>query len=166
MKADEKAANPHEQEVKSRLDVPKSWSHRLAHFTIGFLGSVGFLCFIVIFFIVWIDWNLNHFPHLKPFDPFPFPILTMVVSLFAIILSVTVLISQNRQSRIEKLRQQVEFEVNVRAENEITKVLSMLHDIQKRLKMENRVDEELEEMKEKLDINDLHAKLNDLEKEE
>jgi uncharacterized membrane protein len=83
----------------------------------------------------------------------------MVVSIFAIILSVSVLISQNRQRRLEKVRQEVEFAVNVRSEAEITKMLSMLHAIQKKLGMKNE-DQELEAMKEKLDIRQLHQKLD------
>ncbi len=152
-----------QQEVKAKLDIPQTYSHRIANFMIGAFGSMGFLCLIVIFFVVWIDWNLDFLPHLTPFDPFPFPILTMAVSMFAIILSITVLIGQNRQNKIEKIRQQLEFEVNVRAENEITKMLAMLHDIQKKLGIEQPHDQELEEMKEKLDIQELHQKLDDME---
>ncbi|GAB2702442.1 DUF1003 domain-containing protein [Mucilaginibacter koreensis] len=161
------AENKQEPEapVKSKLDIPKSYSHRIANFLIGAFGSMAFLFIIIAFFVFWIDWNLNLITNFKPFDPFPFPILTMAVSMFAIILSITVLISQNRQNRIEKIRQQVEFEVNVRAENEITKVLTMLHDIQKKLGMEEGPDKELEEMKEKLDIKELHQKLDDMESE-
>lgn len=163
MPAAEKETALQTQAVKSKLDIPKSYPHRIASFVIGAFGSIVFLCIIMILFALWIAWNLRLLPGLKPFDPFPFPILTMAVSLFAIILSITVLIGQNRQSKIEKIRQQLEFEVNVRAENEVTKVLAMLHDIQKRLGIDNRNDKELEEMKEKLDIKDLHQKLDDME---
>lgn len=67
----------------------------------------------------------------------------------------SVLMSQNRQRKLEKVREQVEFEVNVRAENEITKMLEMLHDIQAEMGI-LKPDQELEEMKEKLDVNKLH----------
>lgn len=79
----------------------------------------------------------------------------MVVSIFAIILSVAVLISQKRQTKLEKVSQQVEFEINVRAEEEITMVLVMLHAIQKKIGIEDK-DAELEQMKEKTDIEQLH----------
>jgi uncharacterized membrane protein len=161
---DQQSAVP-DAHVKSKLDIPKSYSHRISNFLIGAFGSMTFLFMIIGFFVFWIDWNLNLITNFKAFDPFPFPILTMAVSMFAIILSITVLISQNRQNRIEKIRQQVEFEVNVRAENEITKVLTMLHNIQKNLGMEDEPDTELEEMKEKLDIQELHQKLDDMESE-
>ncbi len=89
--------------------------------------------------------------------------LTMIVSLFAIILSVAVLISQNREGKMNSLRQQIEFEVNVHAENEITKVLAMLHEIQIKLGISNKTDTVLEEMKEPLDIQKIHEQLNDME---
>ncbi len=89
--------------------------------------------------------------------------LTMIVSLFAIILTVAVLISQNREGRMNSLRQQIEFEVNVHAENEITKVLAMLHEIQIKLGISNKKDTVLEEMKETLDIQKIHEYLNDMD---
>ena len=87
----------------------------------------------------------------------------MIVSLFAIILSVAVLISQNREGKMNSLRQQIEFEVNVHAENEITKMLMMLHEIQIKLGISNRDDSLLEEMKEPLDIQKIHDQLNDMD---
>lgn len=67
----------------------------------------------------------------------------------------SVLISQNRQRKLEKIREQVEFEVNIRAEKEITKMLEMLHEMQLKMGIRKN-DQELEEMKEKLDVNELH----------
>ena len=151
-------------QLHSSLESNRSKMDKLAVFITRILGSMLFLvtCFIV--FSLWICWNLNFFIGLKPFDPFPFPILEMTVSLFAIILSVSVLINQNRQGRIDKIRQQVEFEVNVRAESEITKVLNMLHEMHQHLGLENIEDIELEEMKEQTDIKQIHQVLNQNEK--
>lgn len=53
------------------------------------------------------------------FDPFPFGLLTMIVSLEAIFLSIFVLISQNRQSEKDRIRSEIEYEVNVKAELEV-----------------------------------------------
>ena len=148
------------QQFKSRIDFNKTLSDKTAIFIINFLGSIKFFSACCLFFFFWIIWNLNFFSFLKVFDPFPFPALQMIVSIFAIILSVSVLISQKRQGRFEKISQQIEFEVNVRAESEITKMLEMLHDIQKKIGIDNK-DIELEKMKENLDIQDLHQKLDE-----
>ncbi len=148
-----------EQEIKSALEINKTLGDKLSIFITNTFGSITFLCSCLIFFAIWITWNLGLFG-LKPFDPYPFAALDMMVSLFAIILSVSVLISQNRQGRIEKVNKRVEFEVNVRAENEITKVLAMLHEIQKKMGIHVK-DDELEEMKESIDLQKLHNKMDE-----
>jgi uncharacterized membrane protein len=87
----------------------------------------------------------------------------MLVSLFAIVLSVSVLINQNRQGRIEKIRQQVEFEVNIRAGEEITKMLTMLHEIHQKLGISSDADQELEEMKKNTDLKKLRQRIDQKE---
>jgi uncharacterized membrane protein len=135
--------------------IHKHRSDGLSLFITNTFGSIAFLFICAAFVICWISCNLNLIPYVKPFDPFPFPELEMVVSIFAIILSVSVLISQKRQARLEKIHQQVEFEINVTAEKEITKVLEMLHAIQKKLGIEQS-DQELEKMMTRTDLDELH----------
>lgn len=149
-----------QSELKSSLDITKTRTDHITVFVVEILGSIKFLFFCMTLFTVWICWNLNLLGPLKVFDPFPFPILEMTVSLFAIILSVSVLINQNRQGKIEKIRQQVDFEVNVRAEEEITKVLTMLHEIHQKLGLNSAADKELEEMKEATDIKEIHRTID------
>lgn len=143
-------------QLKSSLDFTKTNADKFAVFLVEVLGSIKFLLLCMVLFVIWICWNLNFYPVLKPFDPFPFPILEMGVSLFAIILSVSVLINQNRQGRIEKIQKQVEFEVNVRAEGEVTKMLNMLHEIHHKLGLSAATDKELEEMKAPTDLEQIH----------
>jgi len=151
-----------EQELKSNLDFEKTAVDHFTVFIVSLLGSMGFLLGCILFFFCWIIGNVHILP-IKPFDPFPFPILEMTVSLFAIILSVSVLINQNRQGIIEDIRNKVEFEVNVRAESEITKILNMLHDIQQHLGLDTGNDKELEEMKAETDIKQIHDTLDKIE---
>jgi uncharacterized membrane protein len=151
------------KQMKSILEFNRSRSDRIAVFLTHAFGSMKFLCVSLILFLVWITWNLNFLPGLKPFDPYPFTMLIMIVTLFSIILSVSVLINQKREGKMNSIRQQIEFEVNVHAETEITKVLEMLHEIQKKLGINITTDTELEEMKETLDIGQLHEKLNSID---
>jgi len=154
---------PTKKEIKSTLDFTKTRTDHIAVWIIKVFGSMKFLVGCVIFFILWIVMNIHFIYFLTAFDPFPFSTLQMMVSIFAIILSVSVLINQNRQGKMEKIRQQVEFEVNVRAEHEITKVLSMLHDIQKHMGINDEEDKELEAMKESTDLREIHNTLNNAE---
>jgi uncharacterized membrane protein len=150
-------------ELKSTLDVNQTQSdHILVHIT-DFFGSLYFLGFCLLFFVLYFLLNLNMLPGIKAFDPYPFTGLEMIVSVFAIVLTISVLMGQNRQRRLEKIREQVEFEVNVRAETEITKMLEMLHDIQRKLGIYKN-DPELEKMKESINLDELHKSIGENDK--
>jgi len=83
-----------------------------------FSGSMWFLLINAIWFAVWI--GVNTLPlGLPAFDPYPFGLLTMIVSLEAIFLSCFVLISQNRQAEKDRVRADIEYEVNIKAELEV-----------------------------------------------
>lgn len=153
--------NAEDLELKSSLNFTKTFTDKLAVVIINSFGSIVFLLSFIFLVIVWICWNTNIISGLKPFDPFPFSSLEMSVSIFAIILSISVLINQNRQGRIEKIKQQVEFEVNVRAESEVTKILNMLHDIHQQMGLNSQEDKELEKMKEQTDLKEIHKSLHD-----
>jgi uncharacterized membrane protein len=91
-----------------------------------FSGSMLFVWFHVAWFGFWMLINLNLIPGIEPFDPFPFSLLTMMVSLEAIFLSTFVLISQNRANQQADKRAHLDLQVNLLSEQEMTKVLEML----------------------------------------
>ena len=82
-------------------------------------GSIPFLLIHVIWFSFWILANVGCLPGIPIFDPFPYGLLTMIVSLEAIVLSVFVLLSQNRQAEKERMRADIEYDVNLKAELEV-----------------------------------------------
>ena len=137
------------KEFRARIEKEKSWTDRLADFLTHWFGTVEFLILNAIIFFVWISWNTSLGQN--PFDPFPFGLLTMIVSLEAIFLSIIVLLSQNRQSMLADVRQELDFEIDVRAEEEITKILKLLDGLRRHAGI-NDADEELEEMLQKTDI--------------
>jgi CRP/FNR family transcriptional regulator, cyclic AMP receptor protein len=104
--------NANEEIEDKRTTIEKS-----ADWIAEFSGSIPFLLIHVVIFAVWVVWN--SIPRLNPFDPFPFGLLTMVVSLEAIILSVFVLLSQNRQVIKDHIRSDIEYEINLKAELEV-----------------------------------------------
>ena len=105
--------NPNE-EVEEKI----SPLQRVADWISWFSGSMAFLIINAAWFVVWIA--INVFPlGVAQFDPFPFGLLTMIVSLEAIFLSCFVLISQNRQAEKDRVRSDIEYEVNIKAELEI-----------------------------------------------
>lgn len=100
-------------EDKERTVVEKA-----ADWIAQFSGSIPFLVLHVIWFAGWIIWNEVAAEAIR-FDPFPYGLLTMTVSLEAIILSTLVLLSQNRQIEKDKVRADIEYEVNLKAELEV-----------------------------------------------
>ena len=137
--------------LKSYVGFERRLADVITHFLIKSLGSLWFLNTCVLFILLWIIVNLGWIPGVHPFDRYPFSLLLMIVSFFAMLLAIVVLLNQNRQGNMADIRQRIDFEINVRAEREITKMLTMLDELNANLGMK-RTDTELERMKEKLDI--------------
>ena len=111
---------------------------KVADWISDFSGSLPFLFLHCGFFFVWIILNAGPLADaIGGFDPFPFGLLTMVVSLEAIILSVFVLLSQNRQVARDRVRNDIEYDVNLKAEMQIAhmheKVDGIYSELTKRL---------------------------------
>ena len=100
-----------------------------------FSGSTLFVFLHVIWFGLWILLNIGlvHLPQISEFDPFPFGLLTMIVSLEAIFLSTFVLISQNRMSALSEKRAELDLQVNMLAEQKAAKTLELLEHIAQQL---------------------------------
>lgn len=121
-------------------------------------SSPTFLVFHVIWFVLWIPWNLGLFGF-TPFDPFPFGLLTMIVSLEAIFLSIFVLMAQKRESAIAELREELMLQVNLRMEEEVTKTLQLVAGLYTRLGHVVAEDEELGDMLRPLDVTTIEKEL-------
>jgi uncharacterized membrane protein len=137
--------------LKSYVGFEREWADIMARFLTRSFGSIFFLNFNLGFIFVWIVVNLGLVPGVHPFDPYPFTLLLMIAAFSAMLLAIVVLINQNRQGRMDDVRQRIDFEVNVRAEREITKILTMLDELNANLGMV-KADRELEKMKERLSI--------------
>jgi uncharacterized membrane protein len=106
--------------VNEEVEDKRTKVQKAADWIAEFSGSIAFLMIHLVLFLVWIVMNVgNGVPGVPMFDPFPFGLLTMAVSLEAIILSVFVLLSQNRQAAKERVRGDIEYDVNLKAELEI-----------------------------------------------
>lgn len=113
------------QSFKAKADKKRTQSERIADLMTQKFGSIAFLAVNAIWFTAWILLNIGVVPGVKPFDPFPFGFLTMVVSLEAIFLAIIVLISQNRAAKIDDLREEIDLRVDIITEQEITKLLQL-----------------------------------------
>ena len=108
--------NVNEETLDQRTTVQK-----MADWIAEFSGSIAFLMIHAALFTFWIVWNTLG-PERGRFDAYPFNFLTMCVSLEAIFLSVFVLLSQNRQAAKDRVRADIEYDVNLRAELEVAQL--------------------------------------------
>jgi uncharacterized membrane protein len=132
--------------LKAEFDSRRSFLERIADKLTSLVGSMPFLLLNVAWFSIWIAINVGAVPGIEPFDPFPFGFLTMVVSLEAIVLAIVVLVSQNRASKVDDLRQEVMLQLNVLTEEEMTKMMNMLCLLLEKQGIDLSDDPELESM--------------------
>jgi CRP/FNR family transcriptional regulator, cyclic AMP receptor protein len=117
-KADELLRTRVSRNVNEEMEIHSTILQRIADWLAWFSGSMPFLISHTFWFIIWVSLN-TFILGVYAFDPFPFGLLTMIVSLEAIFLACFVLISQNRQAQKDKVRADIEYEVNIKAELEI-----------------------------------------------
>ena len=130
-----------------RLDERQKTSEdRIADKITEFAGSMKFLYFHVLWFGFWMVVNVGDKP-LMGFDPYPFGFLTMVVSLEAIFLSTLVMISQNKMTEVTDRRADLDLQINLLAEHEITRILQLVDAIADKLEIEEAKDKTLDELK-------------------
>jgi uncharacterized membrane protein len=122
-------------EMQRKITEARTLAGRVADGITNFTGSMVFVYVHIVWFALWILLNVGliHIPNVSEFDPFPFQLLTMIVSLEAIFLSTFVLISQNRLSCASEKRAELDLQVNLLAEQKATKVLEMLDQITEQL---------------------------------
>jgi uncharacterized membrane protein len=144
--------------IKAQHASNRSSMEVLADRMIGFASSTPFLVIHAIIFMAWIYWNLP-FSGLPKFDPYPYGMLTTIVSLEAIFLSIFVLMTQSRESKIGELREELTLQVNLRMEEEITKTLHLVAGLYARLGLTLAEDPELKAMLEPLDPKKMESDL-------
>jgi uncharacterized membrane protein len=103
----------------------RSLAERISDRITGVIGSMSFVFFHVFLFISWGLINLNFIPGIKAFDPFPFGILTLIVSAEGVFITIFILIGQNRMSRQSDRRAHLDLQVSILAEQEMTMMLRM-----------------------------------------
>ena len=162
-----------ERNIKALLDrrhreeKSKTFDERIADTITGFTGSMAFVYLHLIIFALWIAWNLKWLG-LKPFDP-SFVALAIIASVEAIFLSTFVLISQNRMDALADKRADLDLQVSLLTEHEVTRLLTLVSAIAKKMKIEAADDSEIEELaqdvlpEKMMDVLEKH--MEDIEKE-
>jgi len=140
----------------------RSLQDRIADAITSFSGRMVFVYVHVVWFVAWILLNTGRLG-VRSFDPFPYGLLTMVVSLEAIFLSTFVLISQNRLSKEVERRADLDSHIGLLTEHELTRVLQMLDAIQDKMGIESYGDSELADLEMETRPEDVLAEIERLQ---
>jgi uncharacterized membrane protein len=147
-----------EQEAAQR----RSLADRLADLIAGFVGTVTFVLLHLVWFGIWATVNAGLVPGVPVFDPYPFQLLCMIVSMEGVLLSTFVLIKQNRMSARADERNHLGLQVELLSEQEVTKVIQMLEAIGTHLGIQREVvDAEAKELGRHTAVRSLAQKLRE-----
>lgn len=120
------------EDRRRREEARASWSERVAEAITRFTGSMLSVLLHLVVFGSWVVANLGLIPGVEPWDP-SFVTLAMIASVEAIFLTTFILVSQNRMAAAEKKRAELDLQISLLAEDEITEVAKLTAAIAKRL---------------------------------
>jgi uncharacterized membrane protein len=126
----------------------------------AFAGTMTFVILHVIGLTFWFVVNLGMIPAIKPFDPYPFVLMAVIVSIEGVLLSTFILMKQNRMSRRAEERDHLNLQIDLLAEKEITKILQMQRKLCDHFGL-NIVDAETMELSQHTAVEDLAHELKE-----
>ncbi len=146
-------------ELEQRDRLKMGFSDQVAALVTAVVGSMFMVWVNLAWFVAWIS---LHQTGIVDFDPYPFGLLTMIVSLEAIFFSLFVLIAQNRQAELADKRAKLDLQVNLIAEREVTKLVSMVQEIRSHLGLAEE-DPEVDAMQKPTRVRDLVSTMDHVE---
>ena len=148
----------HEQEFLARRKLSERIADRIA----AFVGSLRYVALHAVILVLWIYWNTAQTQHLHHFDPFPYPLLDLILAFEAILVASFILMRQSRIGRRADERDQLMLQVLLLSEREVTAVLGMEQRIAEKLGLhEIAEDEEISQLSEHTPIDDVAQVIQD-----
>jgi uncharacterized membrane protein len=148
--------------LRAKAANQRNLQDRIADGVTAFSGRMIFVYVHIIWFGIWILLNTGRFG-VPVFDPFPYGLLTMIVSLEAIFLSTFVLISQNRLGEESERRADLDLHIGLLTEHELTRVLQMLDIIQDKLGIVDHANSDLADLEMETKPEDVLAEIRRLQ---
>jgi uncharacterized membrane protein len=127
--------------VENETLRPRSRSEAITDAVAGFVGTMSFVVAQLVVFAAWIVVNDGKIPQLASFDPFPYPLLSSITSLEAVLLAAFVLMKQNRMGMVADRRDHLDLQVNLLTEQRATQIIQMLDRLSTRLGIDQQQDE-------------------------
>ncbi len=149
-------------ELERAFDEKRSRADRVSDLIAGFTGTIWFVALHAVWFTVWFYINTAGVRGIPKFDPYPFILLAMVVSVEGVLLSTFVLMKQNRMQRKTDQRDHLTLQIDLLAEKELTKVLQVLRLVCRKLEItEVESDKDFEEMARITSVNIISERIQD-----
>jgi len=137
--------------VRRRQDDRRTRADRAADAVTRFAGSVSFVWVHALIFGGWVAVNSLSIKFIHPWDPFPYVMLAVITSVEAIFLSTFILITQNRMARIADSRAELDLQISLLTEHELTRVIQILDSVARKLGAALPPEPELAEIKKDID---------------
>jgi uncharacterized membrane protein len=147
-------------QVESDALRPRSHGEAITEAIGSFAGTLAFVVLQLAAFAGWIMVNGDKVPGISPFDPVPYPLLSSITSLEAVLLAAFVLMKQNRMSTVADRRDHLDLQVNLLTERESTRVIQMLERVSSHLGVEQQHDAESRELGEHIAVEHLVDELD------
>ena len=142
----------HERDFISR----RTWDEKVGDSVSSLVGSLTFVAMHVVLLVVWLAINTGGFPTIMPFDPWPFPILDVVLAFESILLASFILMRQSRIARRTEERSHLELQLMLLTEKELTATLSVCREIAKRLGLSGVIDDhEINQLSEETSVDQM-----------
>jgi uncharacterized membrane protein len=110
----------------------KTFGQKAADMLTEYMGSWIFMFVFLISLVVWV--SLNVYGWIQQWDPYPFILLNLFLSMLAAIQAPIILMSQNRQTEKDRIRAEYDYSVNRKAEREIKEIQKQLDRIERKMK--------------------------------
>lgn len=152
-------------EHRKEHEFRKNLGQKIADQVTRRIGSLVFVLIQLGFIILWILLNVHFVKRILPWDPFPFAELAMLAALESLFLSVFILVSQNRANELAERRADLDLQISLLSEHEITRLITLVDDMARQLNIKSSARDGLEELKRDVSPSKVIHEIEEAEKE-
>ena len=138
-------------EMRQERDRQRTGEQRFADAVTAFIGNMRFAYFLALLSAAWVSVDLGLLPAVPRFDPYPYPLLSTIASVLALFLSTFILVSQNRMTELADQRAELNVQISLLAEHEVTQLIHLVESIAIRVGAQRDKDPLLDELKQHVD---------------
>lgn len=149
------------KKIEEEFDKQRSFADLIGDSIGGAASNIIFVLVHLVGIVSWIVINTNYLSHIKPFDPYPFSLLSFIITVESVFLFMFVLIKQNRMTRRAEQRSHLSLQLTLLVEQELTKVLQMMEKVSQSTGAQDSPDNKTRELSKETHIATLVEKLDE-----